>query len=101
MNAGQMLLDEANSDDPLEELRMKAALKDNVTLHFRIVKGCFEDCCDDFTHKRLGREERKCVETCFGKMIAQTLSAGQLFAEEQARLDAPALKAAAQAQADA
>ena len=38
--------------------------------HFRIVKGCFENCCKPpFNSKRMSRDETHCVETCFGKMM--------------------------------
>jgi hypothetical protein len=37
--------------------------------HFRIVKGCFENCCTEFKLKKLTRDEKHCIETCFGKMM--------------------------------
>jgi hypothetical protein len=44
--------------------------QDNMNFHFRIVRGCFENCCKPpFKTKRISRDENHCIETCFGKMM--------------------------------
>ena len=57
--AGEQLLgalgDTVPLDDPLAAVRQKALLMDNMHFHFRIVKGCFENCCNEFQLKKLTR----------------------------------------------
>lgn len=98
MNAGEQLLNALGDGqaDPLAAIKQQATMKvcrfsvassshkaasplrlprgaigqDNMNFHFRIVKGCFENCCKPpFTTKRVTRDEKHCIETCFGKMM--------------------------------
>jgi hypothetical protein len=98
MNAGEQLLNalgDGNSD-PLALVKQQAMMKvqllcthppqarcftalsstlcaipqDNMNFHSRIVRGCFENCCKPpFKTKRMSRDEKHCIETCFGKMM--------------------------------
>ena len=99
MNAGEQLLNALGDGkpDPLALVKQQATMKvqlarthpcqtsrcfttinpalcavaqDNMNFHFRIVRGCFENCCKPpFKTKRMSRDEKHCIETCFGKMM--------------------------------